>query len=407
MLLTAEVNNFANGALKSIFLKTTYLQMKIRKIGPNNDLHTINNKKRNPYKIILFAIIIFSIATFFGFKYFKTQPTTICLDTDTKVYNEYKDAVVLLKHSYGYFAKINGKEFQLNVQEAKEQTVYGTGFFVDRDGKILTNGHVLQPWNSSDEEQEKVNTNLRNLRMKIASVLTTDVSEDEYESFIERNWKIASAYDENEGEGDYEEESEETSQEPAGEEFISSSETETDTTKVLTDIAASIPVKKYVSEGDIEVYIKTVDIAVALHNSDEEWLGCEIEKISKDINIDLGIVQLKDHKTPESVANIINLDNSVEDDTSLNPGQKAIMVGYPLGMDLAKTNSGIKVQLYDGKISKESDGNKIQYSITSTHGASGAPVFNECGQLIAVNFSGVDQVQGFNFGIVAKHIHNF
>ncbi len=76
-------------------------------------------------------------------------------------------------------------------------------------------------------------------------------------------------------------------------------------------------------------------------------------------------------------------------------------------MDLAKTDSGIKVQLYDGKISKESDGNKIQYSITSTHGASGAPVFNECGQLIAVNFSGVDEVQGFNFGIVAKHIRNF
>ncbi|MEZ0129306.1 serine protease, partial [Flavobacterium sp. LBUM151] len=96
-----------------------------------------------------------------------------------------------------------------------------------------------------------------------------------------------------------------------------------------------------------------------------------------------------------------------EDDASLNPGQKAIMVGYPLGMDLAQTNSGIKVQLYDGKISKESDGNKIQYSITSTHGASGAPVFNECGQLIAVNFSGVDEVQGFNFGIVAKHIRTF
>ena len=90
----------------------------------------------------------------------------------------------------------------------------------------------------------------------------------------------------------------------------------------------------------------------------------------------------------------------------VSSGQKAIMVGYPLGMDLAQTNSGIKVQLYNGQISKESDGNKIQYSITSTHGASGAPVFNECGQLIAVNFSGVDQVQGINFGIVAKHLHS-
>ncbi|MDX6181117.1 serine protease [Flavobacterium sp. Fl-77] len=381
--------------------------MKIRKIGTNNDLHYNNNEKRKPYKIIFFAVIILSTAAFFGFKYFKKQPDAICLDSDTKVYNEYKDAVVLIKHKYGYFAKIKGKEIQLTTQDAKEETVFGTGFFVDRDGKILTNSHVLQPWNSSDEEQEKSNTAIRNLRLKIASILTTDISEDQYESFIERNWETASAYDENQGEGDYEGEGEETTEEPAGEEFISSNDTETDTSKVATDIAAAIPVKEYVSKEDIEVYVKTVDITVALHDSDDQWLSCEIEKISEDTNIDLGIVRLTDHKTPESVANIINLDNVVEDDTSLNPGQKAIMIGYPLGMDLAMTNSGIKVQLYDGKISKESDGNKIQYSITSTHGASGAPVFNECGQLIAVNFSGVDQVQGFNFGIVAKHIRNF
>lgn len=267
----------------------------------------------------------------------------------------------------------------------------------------MTNSHVLQPWNSSNEEQEKANTTIRNLKLKIASILTTDVSEDEYQSFIERNWKIASAYDESEG--DYEGEGEETSEEPAGEEFVSSNDTETDT--AATDIAAAIPVKEYVSREDIEVYVKTVNIAVALHDSDDQWLSCEIEKVSEDTNIDLGIVRLIDHTTPQSVANIINLDNAVKDDASLNPGQKAIMVGYPLGMDLAKTDSGIKVQLYDGKISKESDGNKIQYSITSTHGASGAPVFNECGQLIAVNFSGVDEVQGFNFGIVAKHISTF
>lgn len=384
--------------------------MKIRKIGPNNDLDDIKEKKRKLYKIIGGAIIIVSAATFFGFKYFtKQNDAAICLDSDTKIYNEYKDAVVLIKHSYGYFAKIKGKEIQLTTEDAKEETVFGTGFFVDRDGKILTNSHVLQPWNSSEEEQEKVNTTIRNLELKIASILTTDISEDEYQSFIERNWKIASAYDESEGEGDYEDESEneETSEEPAGEEFVSSNDTQEDTTTVTTDIAAAIPVKEYVSKEDIEVYVKTVDIAVALHDSDDQWLNCEIEKISEDTNIDLGTLLLMDHKTPQSVTTIINLDNAVEDDTSLNPGQKAIMVGYPLGMDLAETNSGIKVQLYDGKISKESDGNKIQYSITSTHGASGAPVFNECGQLIAVNFSGVDEVQGFNFGIVAKHIQNF
>lgn len=378
--------------------------MKIRKIQPNGDLTSTNNN-RNRYKIAAIAIIVLSTASFFGYQYFKTESKTICLGTDTKIYDAYKDAVVLIKHRYGYFAKINGKEFQLNVQDAKEETIYGTGFFIDTNGNMVTNKHVLQPWNSSDEESEKVNTTTRNLRMKIASILTKDVPENEYESFIDRNWSHASvSYDEGDGEGDYEETSEETS-EPAGEEFVSSNETTTDTSAVSTDIAASIPVKDYVAIDDIEVSVKTLDIEVALHDSNDTWINCEINKVSEDNNIDLGILQLADHKTPASVTNIINLDNAIDDDKSLAPGQKAIMVGYPMGMDLAQTNSGIKVQLYNGQISKESDGNKIQYSITSTHGASGAPIFNECGQLIAVNFSGVDQVQGINFGIVAKHLH--
>lgn len=380
--------------------------MKIRKIEPNEDLAAATNKKKtNRYKFAIIGIILLSAAGFFGFKYFKTETKTVCLGTDTKIYDAYKDAVVLVKHKYGYFAKINGKEFQLNVEDAKEETIYGTGFFVDANGNMLTNKHVLQPWNLSDEETEKVNATISNLRMKIASILTKDVSEDQYESFIDSNWSHASvSYDEGEGEGDYEESDEETS-EPAGEEFVSSNETPADTAQASTDIAASIPVKDYVSIEEIEVYVKTINIEVALHNSDNEWLTCEIKKVSEDTNIDLGILQLADQQTPASVTNVINLDNAVDDDKSLAPGQKAIMVGYPLGMDLAQTNSGIKVQLYNGQISKESDGNTIQYSITSTHGASGAPVFNECGQLIAVNFSGVDQVQGINFGIVAKHVH--
>jgi serine protease Do len=381
--------------------------MKIRKIASNEDLATATNKKkRNRYLLALITIIILSTTSFLGYKHFKTETKTICIESDTKIYDTYKNAVVLIKHRYGYFAKINGKEFQLTTEDAKEETIYGTGFFVDTNGNMITNRHVLQPWNSSDDENDKANTIIRNLRMKIASILTKDVPENEYESFIDRNWTKASiSYNEGEEDGDYDESREETS-ERAGEEFVSSNETAADTSQVSTDIAASIPVKEYVSIDDIEVYAKTLDIEVALHDSDNVWLNCEIKKVSEDSNIDLGILQLADHKTPSSVTNVIDLGNAVDNDSSLAPGQKAIMVGYPMGMDLAQTNSGIKVQLYNGQISKESDGNKIQYSITSTHGASGAPVFNECGQLIAVNFSGVDQVQGINFGIVAKHIHS-
>ncbi|MCD1117165.1 S1 family peptidase [Chryseobacterium turcicum] len=372
-------------------------------------LPAAERKKRNPYKIAFFSlggIIILGGAFYFGYKYYKDHQVVpivenVCLDSDTKIYDAYKDAVVMVKHRYAFFAKIKGKEVQLTIPEASEETLFGTAFFVDKKGNMISNSHVLQPWNSS-ENIEKISTDAANIRRKIASILTTDITEDGYETFIASNWGNASSEYNEEGDGDYHDESSERNE---GEEFINSNDTVADSASESVDIAASIPHKNYVSEDDIEVYMKTVDISVALHNSAEEWLPCSIEKISEDATIDLGVLQLATKETPNTVVNIINLDNAITDDQTLRPGEKAVLIGYPLGEDLAQTISGIKVQLYNGQISKESDGTKIQYSVTSTNGASGSPVFNNCGQLIAVNFSGVEKVQGYNFGIIAKKIY--
>lgn len=375
---------------------------------PKETLPVTEKKKKNPYKIAFFSlggIILLGGASYFGYTYYKNHQAepiveNTCLDTDTKIYDAYKDAVVMVKHRYTFVAKIKGKEIQLNIPEASEETLFGTAFFVDKNGNMISNSHVLQPWNSP-ENLDKINTDAANIRRKIASILTSDISEDGYETFIASNWGNASSEYNEEGSyhgGD--------SEKDEGEEFVNSSDAAVDSVSISDDIAASIPQKDYVSEGEIEVYMKTVDISVALHNSAEEWLPCTIEKISEDQSVDLGVLQLSSKETPNTVVNIINLDNAVTNDQTLRPGEKAVMIGYPLGEDLAQTVSGIKVQLYDGQISKESDGTKIQYSVTSTHGASGSPIFNNCGQLIAVNFSGVEQVQGYNFGIIARQINS-
>lgn len=376
---------------------------------PQETLPVTEKKKKNPYKIAFFSlggIILLSGASYFGYDYYKNhqvEPITenVCLDTDTKIYDAYKDAVVMVKHRYAFFAKIKGTEVQLNIPEASEQTLFGTAFFVDKAGNMISNSHVLQPW-TSPENIDKINTDASNIRRKIASILTTDISEDGYETFIASNWGNASSeyYDEGH-EGNYED-----SESNEGEEFINSNDSAVDTVASSEDIAASIPQKDYVPEDQIEVYMKTVDISIALHNSAEEFLPCTIEKVSEDQSVDLGVLRLTSKQTPSTVVNIISLDNAVTDDQTLRPGEKAVMIGYPLGEDLAQTISGIKVQLYNGQISKESDGTKIQYSVTSTHGASGSPIFNNCGQLIAVNFSGVEKVQGYNFGIIARQINS-
>jgi serine protease Do len=128
------------------------------------------------------------------------------------------------------------------------------------------------------------------------------------------------------------------------------------------------------------------------------------EESEHDLKLDIALIKLNDGETPNT---FIPIESFELDDTAMKPGTKSIMIGYPLGLDLASTNDVLKVQMYNGEISKESDAFNIQYSITSTHGASGAPVFNECGKLIAINYGGLDQVQGFNFGIVANQLFEF
>lgn len=375
---------------------------------PNSTNAIPEKKKRNGYKIAFFTmggVLILGAAGYFGYNHFN-KPVVIatentCLDSDTKIYDAYKDAVVMVKHRYAFVAKIKGKEIALNIPEASEQTLFGTAFFVDKQGTLISNSHVLQPWNAPDDNEE-INTNTSNIRRKIASILTTDIPEDGFETFIAANWGNASS--EYYEDGDYHDVDREENQ---GEDFVNSADVTIDSaTTSSDDIAASIPHKSYVAESDIEVYMKTVDISVALHDSTDEWLTCTIEKVSEDTSVDLGVLQLTNKETPNSVVNIIDLDHAIVDDSSLQPGEKAVMIGYPLGEDLAQTSSGVKVQLYNGQISKESDGTKIQYSITSTNGASGSPIFNNCGQLIAVNFSGIEKIQGYNFGIVSKKINS-
>ncbi|MGA9639252.1 S1 family peptidase [Flavobacterium sp.] len=354
-------------------------------------------------KIIIGLISLLIIMGIIGyFKYLhnnSSSATDACFETDTEIYEYYKNAVVLVKHEYSYTVNINGTEFVLEVSDIPIEKVYGTGFLVDGTGLIATNRHVLEPWNTEGEE-EATNRNLNNIRMKIASILTTDIEREDYKSFIETNWSQGRIYFRGEGDGEgegYSEGESETVSSEGGEEFVSSNNF--DEEKAQTDIASTIEEKVYVSEGDIEVTVTTINLSVAFHGSEDSWHDCEIVKLSDDSAIDLGLIQ------SDVTSDVyISLDTFFISDNELRPGEKVFMLGFPLGEDFAKSNTGLKVQFYKGEISRETDGEKIQYSIPSTGGASGSPVFNQCGQLIAINYSGIDQVDNYTFGIVANHL---
>lgn len=82
----------------------------------------------------------------------------------------------------------------------------------------------------------------------------------------------------------------------------------------------------------------------------------------------------------------------------------AYIIGFPMGDALAKNESNdLNCSSTQGYISQAPSSSYIQYSAPTASGASGSPVFDQYGKLIAINYLGSRQ-QSFNRGILAKHL---
>lgn len=79
------------------------------------------------------------------------------------------------------------------------------------------------------------------------------------------------------------------------------------------------------------------------------------------------------------------------------------MTSFNLGPTLALTKEGIKSQFNSGSISQRTS-ERLMYSIPALPGSSGSPVVNLQGQLVAINFAGLNGTQSFNYGIRVKYL---
>ena len=275
-------------------------------------------------------------------------------------------------------------------------TSYGTGFFVSDNGEIATNAHVV----SNMVEDKAVNKSVSNVLEALKKITLSTYMEyrNQYDEAVE-------AYD-------YANRSDEVSYE----DFYKIRDIKDALKEKCEEYAATYEALDEIDARDSEIkYHNRISIAYndTYVTSATDFVGCVVTKV--DAEHDLAIVQLKDKKTPddkyifevrdedplEDYGWTENLTKKLSDDKN----SKLFMTSFNLGPTLALTKEGIKSQFNSGTISQRT-ADRLMYSIPALPGSSGSPVVNLQGQLVAINFAGINTTQNFNYGIRVKHQRN-
>lgn len=339
----------------------------------------------------------------------KKKKTTLTELSPAQIYNKYANSVVLIKHSFLYTIKLGNdiyyfKDFDPETGEIDElksfdelkdnpNVIWGSGFFVNDDGYVLTNRHLVNI-KPTDEEQNKI---LNFLKTKILkeSIEIQNVENNlndrlnDIESTI--NNVTLSEYEFSQLQNEYNDIKHKLDEIHSLQKFHS------------TVLETSFLPYNFVSKTSIDFGIflnkdKSIDY--------NDYIKYQSVAVSNDINVDLALLKPK-HYSDISQHKIKKVDSSLLD--SLNFKERKIndklsMIGYNRGIEIATTTEGITPQLTEGNISQISDNFKILYTIPTLPGSSGSPVFDKYGRVISINFAGWSKTQNFNYGIQNKKI---
>lgn len=243
----------------------------------------------------------------------------------------------------------------------KKGNYTGTGFFISKDGQLITNLHVVKPWLFDGSIEQ-----LQNILSKRLAL---------YVEFMQ-NYKLA----------------------------VSGVVGATLNPSTLTAYLSKVKV-----EGVLD-YVALIPQG-EIYDPDN-IIKCKVVSAGEDVNKDVALIRTVGKRLPTDCT-FVNVTDSMDiSDEALTVGTHVYTLGFPTGTNyssvLQKENekTGIQVIGQGGTIIQQNSEFDFGHNAPTTGGASGSPIFNDQGMLIGVHHQGLSRIetQGYNYGVKAKYI---
>lgn len=275
-----------------------------------------------------------------------------------------------------------------DIENAKYQISWGTGFFISDDGKIATNRHVADPIAPEDQ----IISILKHYFVQKQDFCDKKAQffqgmMNQYTSYRLVNPALNAKLQEIQDSLDFYK---------TGSQFY-------DQIQKLCNYKVKSKCDTYVVFDDVTLDLNKIE------SESEPFHPCTLLASGKPGDVtsnDLAIIQLKEkEKIMPKDAYIYKIPDRdpFENEKIANDDYKIWVLGYSEGPVLANTGQGIHPHHPTGAISSTQDRYLVQFTCANEGGSSGGPVLNEKRELVAINNSGINATQ-IRYGVRTKYL---